>query len=190
MPIIAFVLTLMLPLTLSAAGFKNPDYAEKQYKSIIVSVPIADLAMRDRMEKQISREIADEGGHARSYLSVFSPAKQYTQAEIKDKLTTFDIDGILVVSFESEDRSRTGGAMALNQPMGYYNMTTVVPVTANKRHATSTVTLYDAASGESAFVASAEASAKGLHARSDKKVLGRLADNIAKELKRGGVLAR
>jgi len=190
MPIIVFVLTLLLPLALSAAGFKNPDYANKRYKSIIVSVPIADLAMRDRMEKQISREIADHGGRAQPYLSAFSPAKQYTQAEIKDKLTTLDIDGILVVSFESEDRSRTGGAMALSQPMGYYNMTTVAPVTAHRRHAAATATLYDAASGESAFVTSAEASAKGLHARSDKKVLGRLAENIAKELKRGGVLAK
>ena len=167
------------------SGYVNPDYSGKRYRSVLVSVPVADLEFRERLEKAVAKQLR---GH--THLAVFSPAKQYSEKEIKKELERLGIDAVVVVNpGDVEDQSSLSGAIAQTHQLGYTNMTTVTPVGMKKKAISATVMLFDSKTGEKAWVGSAKASGKGLHAK-EGKVISRLAEEIADQLEDSKLLAR
>jgi hypothetical protein len=188
--LLAFLI-LFTPLTLAGNGFVNPDFAGKSYHHVIVSVLSDDLEYREMFEKRIAREINDHGGHASTYLSLLSPAKKYTQEEIAEILQSSGADAVLVVNIgDVQDERKIGGTLAQTKQIGYTATTTTQPMGMRKKSLSATATLFDAKSGNSAWVGSSNVTAKGLHALSDGKVIGRLADDLAEKLKKSGLLAQ
>ena len=179
------VLYMLCAMPTLGAGYVNPDFSGKRYKSVLVVVPVADFELRERLEKAIAKEI-----HGRTYISVFSPAKRYSEKEIKEKLENLGIDAVAIVNpGDVEDQTKIGGAIAQTHQLGYTNMTTVTPLGMKKKVISATVTLFDSKTGESAWVGNAKASGKGFHAK-EGKVISRLADEVADQLKNSRLLAR
>ncbi len=167
---------LMCPFLVYGAGFQNPDFKDVRYSMILVVTPTSDVDFRDKMEKWVASEIRDNGGEAVTYLSLFSPAKRYNENEVKTILIGAKVDAVLVVALGSDTReSQLFGALSNTQPLGYGSMTTVAPLVANKRRATASMTLFDFASGQSAWVGTAEATVRGFKAKSETSVFENLA---------------
>ena len=184
-------LVLFAPFALAGNGFVNPDFAGRSYLHIVVSVLSDDLDYREMFEKRIVREIADHGGHANTYLSLFSPAKKYTQEEMAAMLESSGADAVLVVNIgDVQDERKISGTLSQTNQIGYTTMTTTQPVGMRKKSLSASAALFDAKTGNSAWVGSSNVTAKGLHALSDGKVIGRLADDLAGKLKKNGLLAQ
>lgn len=104
--LIAFFIISCAGATTDISGFKNPDF-KGSVKNVLVYAVVPDLKIRQTIENEIINSFNELGYKAVASISIFSPAKNYTNEELLETIMKNNIDGVLIISITDFQTSKT-----------------------------------------------------------------------------------
>lgn len=93
-----FIVIVSSCATTKLSSFKNPEIDLTLYKSIVVFANIKDIEIRKYLENKLVEEFTTRGKNAVSYISLFSPLKEYSTEKIINTLKEKNIGCYLEIS--------------------------------------------------------------------------------------------
>jgi hypothetical protein len=149
------MLRYLLPLLLVTApaladGYLNPEFKGKTFNKILVTVPVKDLAFRERIETSIIKYMKKYVGSTgvRS-LDLFLPIGDLSNDDYTKKLNEAGIEAVLAM--ESADSK---GSFPPNYKLDSKTFTMSYVGTRWNKHISAIATLYDVSTGKTVWVLS------------------------------------
>lgn len=90
----------MLPAgcaTTEVHSFVDPEFRGRRFAKLLVSPAYRDLALRDGCEKAILKALAGQPLQAVASSELFAPTREFTDAQITERLTAEGFDGVLTI---------------------------------------------------------------------------------------------
>lgn len=94
------LLALSLPAgcaTTQVHSFVDPDFRERRFQKLLVSPAYRDLDLRDTCEKALIEALSKHPVQAVASSELFAPTREFTDAEIAERLAAEGFDGVLTI---------------------------------------------------------------------------------------------
>lgn len=185
------------------AHFTDSDFVGYHIKQVVVRVPLRNLGAEQFLEQQIVQEFNHHKNVSKvvsavSFISLFSPTRDWTDAEIATQLDTSGFDTILVVNLLGSQTSETvvgytttgtTNSNILTNTTGTTNSNTqTTPIIKATRVTSIRSTLYEVKTGKKIWVADSTISASGAYDMSDQQQVDSYIGNLMSTLKKDGHL--
>jgi hypothetical protein len=190
---------LVLPLVTTACvttqvnGYTDNAYRDHKVYRIAVRAANANFAFAQLLENELVDEFKDKGIRATSFLAMFPPTRDWTNAQVTQALKQRGFDGIMYVNLTGADSQETtigyvntGSASVYGGSASYRGHSTAM--TAIRRYTSTRASLYDVASGHKIWIADTNTNAGGLLYQSDDTQAESIAEEIVAALHKSGHL--
>ena len=190
---------LVLPLVTTACvttqinDYTDNDFQGYKVKRIAVRAANANFAFAQILEDDLVKQFKADGIAASSFLAMFPPTRDLTNAQAAQALKEKGFDGIMYVNLMGSNThesvigySNTGTGYVYGGTASYSGTSTAM--TAVSRYTSTRATLYDVTSGHKIWIADTNTSAGGLFYQSDDTQAESIAEEIVAALRKSGHL--
>jgi hypothetical protein len=188
---------LVLPLATTACvttqvnGYTDNSFRGHKVKRIAVRAANANFAFAQILEDDLVAEFKSDGIQATSFLAMFPPTRDLTNAQVAQSLKERGFDGIMYVNLTGSDTkettigyTNTGTGYVYGNTASYSGHSTAM--TAIRRYTSTRATLYDVVSGDKIWIADTNTNAGGLLYQSDDTQAESIAEEIVTALHKSG----
>ena len=178
-------------VTTQVSGYTDNDFRGHKVRRIAVRAANANFAFGQLLEDNLVHEFKGEGIQAASFLAMFPPTRDLTNAQVAQALKEKDFDGIIYVNLMGSN-SRESNVGYVNNGTAYvYGNTatfggTSTAITLVSRFTSTRATLYDVVSGHKIWIADTNTNAGGVLFQSDETQAESIAEEIVKSLQKSG----
>ena len=167
-------------------SFTDPAFRERRLTNVMVLASLADIALRTEAERAFVEQLNKSGISALPSIDVIPPTRNYTAEEINRVVTDNGICDVMVIVLTDTAEKKTFIPPSFHT---YGNSTYMYGgYTVSKPRLTFQITLYDAATGNAMWIASALTS--GTAHADFKTIIKSLSRETAEKLKTDGFIQK
>jgi len=173
--------------TTKITGFSDPEYSNRTYSSTVVLASNLGLENAAELESKICNKFMEHGINCYSFLTIFSPTREYTADSIFASLSERGIDSLIMLT--------AGGDYSSSQIFAYqaygsaYShggsvsaQATSIPLRSYYRESEMRIILIDSATREVAWLGDAKTEGKGMANITDSAFQTSLSSEIVRVL--------
>lgn len=88
--------------TTETTTFTDPAFRGKQFGKICVLADISDLKYKQKLEKEMAKELASKGVKAATGTQLFPPTREWSEEQMKETLVNENIEGYLLIAWKDK----------------------------------------------------------------------------------------